>query len=150
VKSGIWFVILTIGIAARVFADERIGGEAPPGQRRSPPPGQPPPPTGPALPDGTPADPIFVIESESPSDWVGTGFAIGPGLWMTASHVVEDCGTLGIMTSAEGGLRATLVAAHPVADVSILPTESSGPGVGAGTHGRRPSRRRRLAPHRPS
>jgi S1-C subfamily serine protease len=48
---------------------------------------------------------------------------------MTASHVVEECGTLGIMTSAEGGLRAALVAAHPVADVSIFRTESSGPAL---------------------
>ena len=128
-RNGIWFVILLIGIAALVFAEEQIDGEPPVGPRRPPAPGQTPPPTGPTLPGGTPADPIFVIESEPPSDRVGTGFAIGPGLWMTASHVVEDCGTLGIMTSADGGLRAALVAAHPVADVSIFQTESSGPAL---------------------
>lgn len=119
--KGIWFVILLIGIAALAFSEDRILGEASVEAHR--------PPAGPPLPDETPANPVLVIESDTSSDRIGTGFAIGPGLWMTASHVVEGCGTLGVVTSATGGLRAALVAAHPVADVSIIRTASSGPAL---------------------
>ena len=127
--KGIWLVILLIGVLALAFSEDRLLGEAPASQRRPPAPSQPPPPTGPPLPGGTPADPILVIESDPPTDRTGTGFAIGPGLWMTASHVVEGCAALGVMTSAREGLRAALVAAHPVADVSIIRTEGSGPAL---------------------
>lgn len=65
---------------------------------------------------------VIVDISEDVLPATGTAFAIGDGLWMTARHVVDGCGQVGLILShaSAQGVRATEVDISPQADVAIL------------------------------
>lgn len=71
----------------------------------------------------------------------GTAFAVGPGLWLTARHVIDGCRRIGLQTEPR---RATRVSGqpllHPNADMALLtvalpgrplPVSDREPAVGA-------------------
>jgi serine protease Do len=97
--------------------------EAPP---RSPPPMLAPPrEAGAALPPPSPRDPVFEVQGgEGGGTSTGSAFSIDPsGLWLTARHVVQGCGRIGVR-GRRGWARATVAWAHPGADVAVIRTEN--------------------------
>lgn len=73
--------------------------------------------------------PEFSVEIGERSDSSGTAFAIGPGVWMTARHVVDGCDVVGILEQPRRGVRARAFAVHNGADVAVMQVDRSGPPV---------------------
>lgn len=75
------------------------------------------------------------------SSGTGTAFAMAPGVWLTARHVVDGCDTLGVQIAERRALRVDRVIHHPNADVSLLRTSETpdtfalGRGAGNGDFG---------------
>ncbi|MDA0996877.1 MAG: serine protease, partial [Proteobacteria bacterium] len=69
-----------------------------------------------------------VIHEDAKKSSVGTAFAVGDGVWLTARHVVEGCDTLSLQTAPKRGVRVQAVAHHPNADVAVLRTKGGRPG----------------------
>ncbi|MDA1060134.1 MAG: serine protease [Proteobacteria bacterium] len=123
--------LLLVGVAFSTIGDLRSP------QPRRPPPQRPPAATLPSEPPpadrpGTLSPPSdrdvgFEIESTpKESDVSGTAFAIGAGVWMTAEHVTESCGSL--FLEADGRLMPVFdLVEHPSADVAVFRTRRSGP-----------------------
>jgi serine protease Do len=91
---------------------------------RAPTPTPLPPRTGDmVLPPPSPMDPLFKVQIDRRSgSSVGTAFAIDDaGVWLTARHVVQDCGQIGVR-GRSGLLRASIAWVHPRADVAVLRT----------------------------
>ncbi len=71
----------------------------------------------------------------------GTAFAMAPGIWLTARHVVDGCDTLGVQIEDRRALRVDQVLNHPNADVALLRTSGApdpfalGTGAGNGDLG---------------
>ena len=114
-----WLIYLAV-VVALIVATRRQREEAPP---------PPAPPTaedeqvGPALRGASPFDPQVMVEAPAEAhDGVGTAFAVDDrGVWLTARHVVEGCGLVGVVAG-----RGRVVQAdwriHPQADLAILTT----------------------------
>lgn len=94
--------------------------QAPPMQA----PPQPPREPGAALPPPSPRDPVFEVQGgEGGGTSTGSAFSIDPsGLWLTARHVVQGCGRIGVR-GRQGWARASLAWAHPGADVALIRTQ---------------------------
>ena len=73
--------------------------------------------------------PEISVEVGDRRDGMGTAFAIGTGLWMTARHVVDGCDVVGILEQPRRGVRARSFAVHDSADVAVMRIDRSGPPV---------------------
>lgn len=73
--------------------------------------------------------PEFSVEIGAKADGTGTAFAIGPGIWMTARHVVDGCDAVGILERPRQGLRARSYSVHGSADVAVMRIDRSRPAV---------------------
>ena len=129
-----------------IFAAIAAGGywsrpsEFQPGQGRRPvPQTSPSPPAVPNNPDRvrrppvaplSPSDPTFVVEgSERPINKTGTAFSLDArGTWFTARHVIAGCARL-FLDSTWGRIPATVLDAHPSADLAILSSGRGGPAL---------------------
>ncbi len=70
------------------------------------------------------------IRVASPSGGHGTGFFVGPGLVLTAQHVVEDARHLVVRLPGEGGFFAAhVVVAHKDLDIALLAIEAQQPAL---------------------
>jgi len=122
-------LLLLVGIAFATIGDLRT----PQTRRPQPPPvvalpSEPPPTERPGtLPPPSNRDVGFEIEATpKDSDVSGTAFAIGAGVWMTAEHVTESCGSL--FVEVDGRLMPVFdLVEHPGADVAVFRTRRSGP-----------------------
>lgn len=90
---------------------------------------EPPPLTLPAdenaplLPVPSPFDERVLVEVGQPSDSVGTAFAVGErGVWVTARHVVDGCGRVGIDIGRGGFAPVQSVDMSTFADLAVLRT----------------------------
>ncbi|WP_119420308.1 S1 family peptidase [Desertibaculum subflavum] len=82
------------------------------------------------LPPPSPADPTVAISDSGPrtGDSTGTAFAIGPGIWATARHVVEECGR--VFVSVDGRWQpAREIRAHVAADVAVIRLDAAAPAL---------------------
>jgi serine protease Do len=50
----------------------------------------------------------------------GTAFAIGPGVWLTARHVVDSCDDVGLQVAPKRAIKVTDIRHHVSADLSLL------------------------------
>lgn len=124
-------IILLIAAISRALAGlwSDDGDQTVPEQRRPPIRAEEPPPPLPprtqdmALPPPSAADPVFRVKIEPRSgSATGTAFAIdGEGVWLTARHVIQDCGEV-IMQGRSGPVRASVAWVHPRADLAVLRT----------------------------
>ncbi|WPZ34339.1 serine protease [Thalassobaculum sp. OXR-137] len=73
--------------------------------------------------------PEFTVEVGETADSSGTAFAIAPGVWMTARHVIDGCDVVGILERPRRGVRARAFAVHSGADVAVMQVDRSGPAV---------------------
>ena len=55
----------------------------------------------------------------------GTAFAVAPGKWLTARHVIDGCDDLGLQIGERRAIRVTGVRNHQSADVALLTTRDS-------------------------
>ncbi len=70
------------------------------------------------------------IRVASPNGGHGTGFFVGPGLILTAQHVVEDARHLVVRLPGEGGFfGAHVVVAHKDLDIALLAVEAQQPAL---------------------
>ena len=79
--------------------------------------------SGPALGGVSRFDPQVVVEAPTEAhDGVGTAFIVDDqGVWLTARHVVEGCGLVGVVAGRGRVIRADW-RIHPQADLAILTT----------------------------
>lgn len=70
---------------------------------------------------GIPREAVIEIPEDRGSG-SGTAFAVGPGAWLTARHVIDGCDDLGVIIGPKKAMRATDVIHHPHADVSLMRT----------------------------
>lgn len=73
---------------------------------------------------GIPSTSVIDIPIERGSG-SGTAFAVAPGAWLTARHVVDGCDDLGLLVRDRKGIKITSVEHHPNADVSLVRTKGS-------------------------
>ena len=81
---------------------------------------------GQALPSPSRFDEQGLVDAENPELYsTGTAFAVGPdGGWLTASHVVRGCPTVGLVSADhETAVRVRQVLVSPRADVAWLDTD---------------------------
>lgn len=118
----------------RAFPDiSRVPPPEPPVVARPAGPPLPLPPVSPRVgqpvPAPRPTDPVSVVAEKEKvdADSVGTAFAAAaPGIWLTARHVVEDCGAVAL--AVDGAWRpAEITARHSTADVALLRTAAGVP-----------------------
>jgi serine protease Do len=67
-----------------------------------------------------------MVDAENPELYsTGTAFAVGPdGSWLTASHVVRGCPTVGLISADQGtAVRVKQVIVSPRADIAWLDTD---------------------------
>ena len=124
VRLAIWLIVgVIVSFLAAQFSEE--GVEAP---RRPLPPDTAHawmvlPPAEP--PDGTPSGTAMAEVEVEPSHWtddvIGTAFAVGPHLWVSAGHVFEAC-TKSYVRARGKWLPVTAVAFHPTADLAVVRT----------------------------
>lgn len=81
---------------------------------------------------GIPQTSVIEIPTERGSG-SGTAFAVGPGAWLTARHVVDGCDVLGLLVRDRKGIKITSVEHHPHADVSLVKTKGSPQAFGFGS-----------------
>lgn len=119
-------------IVAALFVrlDDQAGGRRPAPERFDPPPvaaqDQDRDPQGGRLPAESRRDPVLQLNDSDPcaEACTGTAFAIDDrGHWLTARHVVEGCGRIGLMTGPRRWVPVEEVTSHPRADVSLLTAE---------------------------
>jgi len=56
------------------------------------------------------------------SSGVGTAFAVGPGAWITARHVIDGCDDIGVQFEPRKAIKVANVRLHKNADVALLQT----------------------------
>lgn len=126
VRLGIWLVIaLAVSVLISLFSDDGAVFEAP----RRPLPADPQrawvayPPAAP--PRGqvsrAPMADLDVEESHWTDDVIGTAFAVGPHLWVSAGHVFEAC-TKSYIRARGKWLPVRSVTFHPTADLAVVHT----------------------------
>ena len=124
--------LLMLAMALWAFLGEDREGEAPPPAPRA---GLPPPQAAPSpgvlapLPPPSPRDPVFEVVSDGPGGGTSTGTAFSvnaQGLWLTARHVVQGCGAIGVR-ERQRWVRAAVAWAHPNADVALIRTQNGAP-----------------------
>jgi S1-C subfamily serine protease len=80
------------------------------------------------LPIANPSDPLIAINAEGiPTGKfaIGTSFAVGNGVWLTARHLAnESCAQVSMMIDGRAA-RATIAYLHPDADLAILRTQTA-------------------------
>jgi S1-C subfamily serine protease len=78
---------------------------------------------GPALRGASRFDPQVMVEAPTEAhDGVGTAFIVDDrGVWLTARHVVEGCGLVGVVAGRGRVIRADWTI-HPQADLAVLTT----------------------------
>lgn len=72
------------------------------------------------LPPPSSRDPEIRVEIGPKQDSTGTAFAIAPDLWMTARHVADGCGKIGILTGPRQGVRGRDIVVHRNADLALF------------------------------
>lgn len=119
------FYLLVLGVIWLGFGQERGVGTVPdapaPGDGASPPASAQ---AGPVLPTPSPFDPTAEARAEPvlPGS-TGTAFAIGPGIWLTARHVVRGCPVVGLTDEPlDLRVRAEVAFLSSSADVAVLRT----------------------------
>lgn len=67
------------------------------------------------------AGPDSVVDiPKSRRSGTGTAFAIGPGVWLTARHVVDGCDDVGLQVAPKRAIKVTDIRHHVSADLSLL------------------------------
>lgn len=99
-------------------------------ERSNAPPAPPPAPDASNVPlaPGSPFNPKKVKRLVDPAaEEIGTAFSISDaGLWLTARHVVKDCGKIAVMVADRRGVLARVLN-HDPGDVAVLKTEGGAP-----------------------
>lgn len=123
-RLGLWLAIaLVVSMLSTVFLDYdadaprrplpadtgRVWANYPPAE----------PPAGPL--SGGPVAELEVAESNWTDDVIGTAFAVGPHLWVSAAHVFEACAKSYIRVH-DKWLPVTAVQLHPTADLAVVRT----------------------------
>ncbi len=71
---------------------------------------------------------MVIEELEEGGPVVGTAFSVTrSGYWLTARHVVDNCGKVLIQVASDTGIRVRKIVSHPKADVSLLETDRGFP-----------------------
>jgi len=84
------------------------------------------PETGAFLPPPSQYDPAVLVEVGPVASGMGSAFAISEdGWWLTARHVVDGCGAVGLIVSRGAAARVTDVKRALFADIALLKTESA-------------------------
>lgn len=124
VRLAIWLVVgLVVSIVLGQFSENGFEGPRrplpvdPEHAWASYPPAAPP--TGQV--PGDPVADLTVEESHWTDDVIGTAFAVGPHLWITAGHVLEACKRSYIRVHGNW-LPVNSVTFHPTADVALAQT----------------------------
>jgi len=127
------FLMLIMMALWAFFGEEREGAAPPPAPRAQSLPFErqaaPPPAVLAPLPPPSPRDPVFEVIADGPGGGTSTGTAFSvnaQGLWLTARHVVQGCGAIGLR-ERQRWVRATVAWAHPNADVALLRTQNGSP-----------------------
>ena len=82
------------------------------------------PPEGPPLPGADPFDELILVQVGDAEDGIGTAFAINKsGAWLTARHVVEGCGKVGLSVGDGRVVRVDAVRTSPTSDLALLITD---------------------------
>jgi len=123
--------LLLVAMALWAFLGEERAGDPAPPPRVGLPHEQPAPPPGvlAPLPPPSPRDPVFEVVADSGRSGTSTGTAFSvndQGLWLTARHVVQGCGAVGLR-ERQRWVRATVAWAHPNADVALIRTRGGAP-----------------------
>lgn len=123
-RLGLWLSIaLVLSTLSTIFVDadvdpprrplaadpDRVWANFPPAE----------PPTGPL--SGEPVAEVEVAESKWTDDVIGTAFAVGPHLWVSAAHVFKACSKSYIRVH-DKWLSANWVEFHPTADIAVVHT----------------------------
>lgn len=120
-----WLIYLSITLAlliAPLGRRERVDAPAPP----PPVPGQEAVPIAPASPFAS--DEVVAAPGRRRVE-VGTAFSVADtGVWLTARHVVADCGHVALMVAEGRGVTAR-VEPGPSFDVAVLVTEGGAPAM---------------------
>lgn len=74
-----------------------------------------------------PREAVIDVPNERRSG-TGTAFAVAPGVWLTARHVIDGCNDIGVQIEHRKAMKVTDVRMHPNADVALLRTRP-GPDV---------------------
>lgn len=123
-----WLIYASVVVALLIAAVGR--------QERSDAP-EPPPPApeleGAALGPASPFDPSVVVDvSDETGPAVGTAFSIADtGVWLTARHVVDGCGTTAIVVGDGRGVAAR-TQIDPRGEAAILTTDGGAPALPLG------------------
>lgn len=73
------------------------------------------------LPSPSRRDPEVIVEVGEKRPSSGTAFSIGgPGVWMTARHVVDGCNDIYLLTGERRGVKVRDVKLHRNADLAVL------------------------------
>jgi serine protease Do len=84
---------------------------------------------GAPLPAESPFDPEVYVEAGPAAPGTGTAFAVAPdGVWLSARHVVDGCGRVGIAVDEREAVAAQVTIARD-ADVAILRTQGGPDGL---------------------
>lgn len=110
-----WMLYLGIVIALVAYANR---------DRPSLPSAPPLPDLGPLLPSESPRDERILVEIDEPQAGVGTAFATSEnGEWVTARHVVDSCGDIGIKITSRQLLRVEVAEIDTAADLARLTSQ---------------------------
>ncbi len=124
-------LVYVLTVAVIIYSVLVGGGDAPEGQgpafdsRRPAPQAFVPPAVRPGprgdLPSPSRRDPEVIVQVGEKRPSSGTAFAIGgPGVWMTARHVVDGCSEVFLLTGERRGVRVRDVKLHRNADLAVL------------------------------
>src|SRR4051794_13061610 len=85
---------------------------------------------GPALAPASPMDPIVAVDApQRTGPDAGTAFSVGSGgTWITARHVVEDCGQVAVVVGQGRGVAARVIL-DPSGEAAVLTTDGGAPAV---------------------
>ncbi|MBX3428232.1 MAG: trypsin-like peptidase domain-containing protein [Hyphomonadaceae bacterium] len=96
------------------------------------------PQAGSFLPPPSQYDPAVLVEVGPIASGMGSAFAISPeGWWLTARHVVDGCGAVGLVVSRGQAVRVLDVKRAEFADIALLRTESAPVSMSLNTSERR-------------
>ena len=82
---------------------------------------------GPTLPNISTTDPTLKLTPSVKGNSTGTAFSIGPGIWMTARHVLEGCKKAGIQVGQKRVARGYSIILNPFHDLALFKTKSTAP-----------------------
>ena len=126
-RIGLYLVVLLLTLAW--LSTALRSGPAPSGRRPLPVPVPLDVPQRP-LPAAAPDDPEVTVALGPKHSSTGSAFALrSDGVWLTARHVVDQCGRVALMFPGRTGQRVRRIAMHPNADLAVLFTRSAPPAL---------------------